>query len=89
MSGFYNRCSSALIAEAGDLFVQIWFFLPENIKYYHDINLQTKRWEVIELPSHHVIKTFMFEDDAMYMVKRMNKNKPFGDYPVPKFLVEG
>ena len=61
----------------------------ENIKYYHDINLETKRWEVIELPSHHVIKTFMFEDDAMYMVKRMNKNKPFGDYPIPKFLVEG
>ena len=60
-----------------------------NIKYYHDINLETKRWEVIELPSNNVIKTFMFEDDAMYMVKRMNKHKPFGDYPIPKFLVEG
>ena len=35
-----------------------------KVKYYHDINIETKKWEVIELPSRSVIKTFDFEDDV-------------------------
>ena len=56
------------------------------MKYYHDINIETKKWEVIELPSRSVIKTFDFEDDAQNVSFELNKNKPFGDCGFPKFL---
>ena len=35
-----------------------------KVQYYHDVNIDTKKWEVIELPTNHVIKTFDFEEDA-------------------------
>ena len=57
-----------------------------KVKYYHDINIETKKWEVIELPSRSVIKTFDFEDDAQNTSFELNHNKPFGDYGFPKFL---
>jgi len=57
-----------------------------KVKYYHDINIETKKWEVIELPSRSVIKTFDFEDDAQNISFELNQNKPFGDYGFPKFL---
>lgn len=61
----------------------------QDIKYYSDVNIETKRWEVIELPSNHVIKTYTFEEDASSLVRTLNKNKPFGDNQIPRFLVEG
>ena len=58
-----------------------------KVKYYHDINIETKKWEVIELPSRSVIKAFDFEDDAQKHVSfELNQNKPFGDYGFPNFL---
>ena len=57
-----------------------------KVKYYHDINIETKKWEVIELPSRSVIKMFDFEDDAKNICFALNQNKPFGDYGFPKFL---
>ena len=35
-----------------------------KVKYYHDINVETKKWEVIELPSRRIIKVYTFEEDA-------------------------
>ena len=35
-----------------------------KVKYYHDINVGTKKWEVIELPSRKIIKVYNFEEDA-------------------------
>ena len=29
-----------------------------KVKYYHDINVETKKWEVIELPSRRIIKVY-------------------------------
>ena len=58
----------------------------QDIKYYSDVNVETKRWEVIELPSNHVIKTYTFEEDASSLARKLNKNKPFGEYPLPNFL---
>ena len=57
-----------------------------KVKYYHDINIETKKWEVIELPSRSVIKTFDFEDDAQNISFELNHKKQFGDYGFPKFL---
>ena len=37
-----------------------------KVKYYHDINIETKKWEVIELPSRSVINAFDFEDDSIF-----------------------
>ena len=28
----------------------------QDIKYYHDVNLETKLWEVIELPTQMLLK---------------------------------
>ena len=51
-----------------------------KVKYYHDIHIETKKWEVIELPSRSVIKTFDFEDDAIENTSfEFYHNKPFGD----------
>ena len=57
-----------------------------KVKYYHDINIETKKWEVIELPSRSVINAFDFEEDAEYYSNILNKNKPFGDLGFPNFL---
>ena len=35
-----------------------------KIKYYHDINVESKKWEVIELPTRKIIREYDFEDDA-------------------------
>ena len=57
-----------------------------KVKYYHDINIETKKWEVIELPSRSVIKIFDFEDDAQNISLSLNQSKPFGEHGFPKFL---
>tara|TARA_B100001113_G_scaffold283817_1_gene238979 strand:+ start:228 stop:452 length:225 start_codon:yes stop_codon:yes gene_type:complete len=56
------------------------------IKYYTDVNLETKLWEVIELPSRRVVQDFEFEEDASRICYHLNKHKPFGEYPMPAFL---
>ena len=58
----------------------------EQIKYFTDVNLETKLWEVIELPSRRVVQDFQFEEDASRVCHALNKNKPFGEHPMPAFL---
>ena len=58
-----------------------------KVQYYHDVNIDTKKWEVIELPTNHVIKTFDFEEDAEEVSNSLNKNKQFGDRGFPRFLI--
>ena len=57
-----------------------------RVKYYHDINVETKKWEVIELPTNNVITTYDFEEDAEETATRLNEHKPFGDGGFPNFL---
>jgi len=58
----------------------------EKVKYYTDINLENKKWEVIELPSQKVVQRFLFEEDANRTCHNLNKHKPFGDHGFPSFL---
>ena len=58
-----------------------------KVQYYHDVNIDTKKWEVIELPTNNVIKTFDFEEDAEEVSNSLNKNKPFGDYGFSKIPI--
>ena len=44
-----------------------------NVKYYHDINPDTQKWEVIELPSNNVIKTYNFEEDASELAEKVEE----------------
>ena len=57
-----------------------------KVKYYHDINVETKKWEVIELPTSNVIITYDFEEDAKETAIELNNIKPFGDRGFPNFL---
>ena len=57
-----------------------------KVKYYYDINVDTKKWEVIELPSNSVIKVYEFKEDAEKTSNLLNENKPFGDKGYPNFL---
>ena len=57
-----------------------------KVKYYHDINPDTQQWEVIELPSNNVIKTYNFEEDASDLSAHLNETKPFGNHGFPNFL---
>ena len=57
-----------------------------KVKYYHDINVETKKWEVIELPSRKIIKVYNLEEDAERQTVVLNTNKPFGDHGFPNFL---
>ena len=57
-------------------------------KYYTDINVKTKRWEVVELPTRHIVDTFTFKEDASKMVSNLNTLKPFGEMPLPRFLIK-
>ena len=58
----------------------------EQIKYFTDINLETKLWEVVELPSQRIVKACEFEEDASRVCHHLNTNKPFGEFPLPAFL---
>lgn len=58
----------------------------EDIKYYTDVDLNTKMWEVIELPTRRVVDRYQFEEDASRVCCSLNKNKPFGDRTLPSFL---
>ena len=57
-----------------------------KVKYYYDINPDTQKWEVIELPSNNVIKTYNFKEDASELSSELNAIKPFGDFGFPNFL---
>ena len=57
-----------------------------KVKYYHDVNIETKEWEVIELPSRNIIMSYKFEEDAKNVCNSLNDKRPFGDYGFPKFL---
>ena len=57
----------------------------EQVKYFTDVNLETKLWEVIELPTRRVVQDFQFEEDASRVCYSLNKNKPFGEHPMPAF----
>ena len=57
-----------------------------KVKYYHDINVESKKWEVIELPSRRIVCKHHFEEDAEKVSNVLNTNKPFGDYGFPNFL---
>ena len=61
-------------------------FSKPKVKYYHDINPNTKKWEVIELPSNNVIITYNFEEEAEETANNLNKIKPFGDKGFPNYL---
>ena len=56
------------------------------MKYYYDINPNTQKWEVIELPSNNVIRTYNFKEDASDLTSELNAIKPFGDFGFPNFL---
>ena len=58
----------------------------QDIKYYTDVNLETKLWEVIELPTRNVVQAYEFEEDATKVCNQLNKHKPFGEHPLPNFL---
>ena len=62
------------------------FKKTQKVKYYHDINIDTKRWEVIEFPSERIIRSCKFQEDAEHYINILNKNKPFGDLGFPNFL---
>ena len=57
-----------------------------KVKYYYDINPDTKKWEVIELPTNNVIKTYNFKEDASELSSELNAIKPLGDFGFPNFL---
>jgi len=57
-----------------------------KVSYYHDINVNSKKWEVIELPSKKIIRIYNFEDDAEQQADVLNTTKPFGDFGFPSFL---
>ena len=57
-----------------------------KVKYYYDINVDTKKLEVIELPSNSVIQVYDFKEDAEKTSNLLNENKPFGDKGYPNFL---
>ena len=57
-----------------------------KVKYHHDINIDTKKWEIVELPSKRIIRSYRFKEDAEHYSNILNKNKPFGDYGFPNFL---
>ena len=57
-----------------------------NLKYHYDINVESKKWEVIELPTRKIIREYDFEDDAKVVAKWMTEHKPFGDHGFPSFL---
>ena len=59
---------------------------PIKVKYYCDINPETEEWEVVELPSNLLIKTFSYSEEAYELTQHLNSNKPFGDYGFPNFL---
>ena len=40
-----------------------------KVKYYYDINVDTKKWEVIELPSNSVIQVYDFKEDGSLELK--------------------
>ena len=42
-------------------------YKKEQVKYYTDINLENKKWEVIELPTK-VVERYQFEEDAIVLV---------------------
>tara|TARA_B100001063_G_C16608342_1_gene474439 strand:- start:109 stop:288 length:180 start_codon:yes stop_codon:yes gene_type:complete len=56
------------------------------VKYYYDINPDTQKWEVVELPSNNVIRTYNFKEDASDLSSELNAIKPFGDFGFPNFL---
>ena len=58
----------------------------QHIKYFTDVNLETKLWEVVELPSRRVVQACEFEEDASRMCHHLNTNKPFREFPLPNFL---
>ena len=58
----------------------------EDIKYYTDVNLETKLWEIIEIPTRRVVQDFTFEDDGIKVCHLMNRNKPLGDNCISAFL---
>ena len=58
----------------------------EQVKYFTDVNLETKLWEVIELPTRNVVRACEFEEDATKVCNHLNKHKPFGEHPLPNFL---
>ncbi len=57
-----------------------------KVKYYYDINPDTQKWEVVELPSNNVIRTYNFKEDASDLSSELNAIKPFGDFGFPNFL---
>ena len=58
----------------------------EKNETYDVINPETEEWEVVELPSNLVIKTFSYSEEAYELTQHLNSNKPFGDYGFPNFL---
>ena len=72
----------------------LWYLSGEthirNLRQYTKIwdawTSESKKWEVIELPTNNVITTYDFEEDAEETAIRLNEQKPFGDGGFPNFL---
>jgi len=58
----------------------------EEVKYYTDVDLNTKMWEVIELPTRSIVARTEFVEDAERICSNLNRNKPFGDRTLPNFM---
>lgn len=56
----------------------------KNIKYF--VQKNGKVWEVVEFPTNDIVRVCRKKIDAEMFSEQINKNKPFGDRPLPNFL---
>lgn len=56
----------------------------KNIKYF--VQKNGKVWEVVEFPTNDIVRVCHKKIDAEMFSEQINKNKPFGDRPLPNFL---
>jgi hypothetical protein len=56
----------------------------KSIKYF--VNQNKNTWEVVEFPTNDIVQVFKEKLDAELFSEQINKTKPFGDRPLPKFL---
>lgn len=63
-------------------------YKKKKVSYYSDVTWKNKEaiYEVVELPTNDIVRTFKFQEDAEEMVNNLNKIKPFGNETLPSFL---
>jgi len=55
-----------------------------KITYF--VNQNNQKWEVVEFPTNEVVRTYRRKVDAEMFSEHLISNKPFGEFPLPKFL---